>query len=352
MNFLVYKDDELNILYSVIDKFQMVFHPDVSPAGIIDHGKIASLKSADSDIIIVLDNNLVSPICEIGRKGFLTDADRMCKVAAVVTWAKTVGARISCGFSLFETDTQNLSLYPAELSRLQFLHAVDNIPAFIWKALAFGQIESIPECYLVKALNISERNYDYSETLQFLSAEAAIIKIVELLRENNMKPIDKFISFANWYADNFMIAECILFYAAATFANVQNVSMPKKFNSNIFEIVKKGIKNQAWDITYIINWNIVCSMKDDSECILFATDDITQKIIIMNTIPLGKIQYVLNAIFHTKNEKEKLSELFNTRFGSARIQPMFGLKEDEKVIRIKKIIFEEYSLLEKRCIDT
>jgi hypothetical protein len=227
---------------------------------------------------------------------------------------------------------------------LQFLHAVDNIPAHIWKALAFGDIDQVPNQYLSSEYKTDERNFEYNESVLYLSTEAAIIKIVELLRKESVTAIKKFVEFTNWYADNLMIAESILFYAAV-FANVPNVAMPKKYKSSDFSEVIKGIKNQAWDMTYIVTWSTVYSNETVDKCYMFSTDDITQKVIIVNTIPPGECLKALYSIFTTKKEREMLDILFESKFGKSRIQPMKELNDDEKVKNIKAIISEEYALL-------
>ena len=346
MGILVFEDDELDTLYSVINKLQLIFHPSICPVGNLDYHTIMELQSADKDIVILVDNNLASPICEIARNGSLKDYDRMVKVAAFILWSKSIGARISCGFSLFETDSQKLSCYTAESSRLQFLHAIDDIPSFIWKEIAFGNADSIPDEYLSGEYNTDERKFEYNENVLFLSIEAAVIKIVELLRQKSITSIDKFIEFSNWYADHFLISESVMFYAAAVFANVEHVEMPKKCKSKDFSLVKKGIKNQAWDLTYICTWSTVYSKETDSQCFMFATDDITQKVIIVNTIPPGECLKALYSIFTTKKETKKLDILFESKFGKSRIQPMKELNDDEKVKNIKAIISEEYGLLQ------
>ncbi len=97
-----------------------------------------------------------------------------------------------------------------------------------------------------------------------------------------------------------IVAESILFYAAAVFADIPNVALPKKYKSSKFPEVVKGIKNQAWDITYIVNWSVVYSKETDNQYFMFATDDITQKVIIVNTIPPGECLNALYSIFTTK----------------------------------------------------
>ena len=132
MDVLIFENDEFDILCTVINKLQLIFHPYICPDGKIDCHEIVKLQNLDKDIIIIVDNNLTSPICEIARNGYLKNADRMYKIAALIIWAKSTGARLNCGFSLFETDSQKLSYYTAESSRLQFLHAVDKIPIYIY----------------------------------------------------------------------------------------------------------------------------------------------------------------------------------------------------------------------------
>ena len=61
------------------------------------------------------------------------------------------------------------------------------------------------------------------------------------------------------------------------FLNVPCVNLPKKYKSYDFPIVKKGIKNQAWDIPYLINWSNLYSNETGDSCYMFATDDITLK---------------------------------------------------------------------------
>ena len=104
MDVLIFEDDELDALYTVMNKLQFIFHPYICPDGKIKIHKIIELQSSDKDIIILVDNNLASPICEIARNGYLKNPDRTYKIATLIVWAKSIGARLSCGFSLFVLD--------------------------------------------------------------------------------------------------------------------------------------------------------------------------------------------------------------------------------------------------------
>lgn len=351
MNFLCFEDDELDIMFQVINKLQICFHPTYAPNGIFSIDKLLELKSSNKDIMIIADNNLVSPICEIVTNGTLKNEERLRKVALFVTWSKYINARVTCGMGLIENDSAGFSNAVGEEQRLKFLHGVDSIPAMIWKDIAFGCRDYIPDQFLYKKTLNKLKKYDFNENFLFLSVELAIAKIAEIIRTPNLVPIDKFICFINWYTEHLDIAESVMLYAAMVFAGVKNVSLPKKVNSKSFTEIQRGIKNQAWDISYIATWSMFYYKEKDAttNCTMFATDDITQKIIVVNIIPPGQCYDSINEIFNTKAQREKLSDLYERRFGKARVRPFKNMTEDKKVTVVKELLNIEYEILQNMC---
>lgn len=346
MNYLFFEDDELDILYKMINSLQICFHPIYAREGQFSVQSTFELLHADKDISIITDKNLVSPICEIATSGILKDKFRMQKVAMLVTWSKYLNARLTCGIGLLENDTSGLSTATGEENRLQFLHGVDNIPANIWKDIAFGYRDEVPERFLYKGKVKEEKEYRFDDNLLLLCNEASVIKIVQLIRTSGMQPIDKFITFMNWYTDNLDIAESIVVYAALVFSNTPHVSQPKKSHSSDFAQVKKGIKNQAWDITYITMWSMQYFNEPNDSCWMFATDDNTQKLIVVNVIPPGECGKAIDAIFQTKSEGEKLRKLYSAKLGNARIRPFENMQMSEKVRAVQKLLSQEYTSLQ------
>ncbi|MFW5676559.1 MAG: hypothetical protein ACOCNL_09810 [Acetivibrio ethanolgignens] len=351
MSYLYFEDDELDILYQAINNLQFCFHPTYAPEGKFTVKASFELQSGDKDITIIADKNLVSPICEVAKNGTLNDKHRLQKVALFITWTKYLNARLTCGIGLLENDTAGLSTATGEENRLQFLHGVDNIPAIIWKNIAFGYRDAVPEAFLYRGTVTKNQNYNLDDHLLLLSNEAAITKIVELIRTTNMQPIDRFICFMNWYTDHLDIAESIMVYAAMVFASIPNVSPPKKAQSKSFDEVQKGVKNQAWDITYITTWSMLYYNEAQGSCNMFATDDTTQKIIIVNVLPPGQCAKAIDAIFTTKAQRKKLKELAETKLGAARVRPFRNMKEEEKITAVKGLLNKEYEALRKMCID-
>lgn len=349
MSFLYFKDNELDNMYDAINRLQICFHPTYAPEGKFSIKNVFALQVEDKDIIIIADKNLVSPICEIARNGTLRDKYRLQKVALFVTWTKYLNARLTCGLGLLENDTAGLSTARGEENRLQFLHGVDNIPAMIWKNIAFGYLDTVPDTFLYSGTIDNYQDYILYDNLLLLNNEAAIVKIVELIRTPNMQSIDKFICFMDWYTDHLDIAESIVVYAAMVFANISNVSPPKKALSKSFDEVQKGVKNQAWDITYIATWSMLYYKESSESCNMFATDDTTQKLIIVNVVPPGQCTETIDAIFTTKAQKKKLKKLAETKLGVARVRPFRNMEEDEKVATVKTLLECEYEILKNMC---
>lgn len=352
MDYLGFKDDELELFIQAVNKSQMFFHPKFAPYGEFSIENIFELQKGNKDILIIADKNFVSPVCEIAKNGKIKDADRFQKVALFVTWTKFINARTTCRIGLLENDTAGLSTITGEESRQMFLHGLDNIPAQIWKDIAFGYREEIPPQYLFDKVTPDEKEYDYKDGLHLLSNEAAMIKIVQLIRTSDLAPIDKFDCFMRWYADNLDIAESIMVYAAMVFGNIKWVAKPKSATSIDYQKVVKGIKNQAWDITYITTWSTEYYYETEEKCVMFATDDKTQKIVVANVIPQGQAATAVDSIFHTKSEAKKLEKLAMEKLGAARIRPFAGKSREEQKEIIKKLLLSEYDILRNMIENT
>ena len=344
---MLFEDDELDKLHEAINKLQLCFHPTYAPNGHFSAHDLFELQDDKKQVIVIADRNIVSPICEIATKGMLNDEYRMRKIALFITWTKYTRVQLASGLSLYENDSSGLASTSGEENRMQFLHGVDRIPCQFWKALAYGEIDQIPESYLYKDKEVHNIKYDFNDDFLYLSNEAAIIKIAQLLKTQEMSGIDKFIAFMNWYTDHLDIAESIMVYAAMVFKNVPHVDVPKGCMSKDYDKAVAGIRNQAWDITYIVAWSIRYRNEIGNSITMFATDDVTQKSIVVNIIPPGQCEELLNAAFDTKSQRKKLELFANAKLGPARIRPFGDTPLTEKVAIVKQLIKEEYDILRK-----
>lgn len=346
MSFLAFQDDELNYLIDTINQLQMFYHHTYAPLGKFDSHNIFEIQAKD-DVMIIADKNLVSPVCEMVKHGSLKDVLRMRKTAMFVLWGNYLNARTTCGLGLLENDTAGLSTVTGETTRKLFLHGINNVPSQIWKNIAFGYISEIPKEFLYTSEDevVEEETYICNDDLLLLCNEDATIKLVQLIRTKNVSGVDKFITFMNWYADNMDVAESVIVYAALVFCNAQNISKPKFCDSKNYDKVVKGIKNQAWDLTYITQWSTMYYNETDQKKFLFATDDITQKFIVANILPIGHCCENVYAAFETKSSHKKLDGIFNVKLGDTRIRPFKDKSKEDNIKTVRALISKEQDSL-------
>lgn len=345
MSLLLFEDDDLDMLFRAINNLQICFHHKYAPDGRFSVHSLFELQSDDKNVRIIADRNIVSPICEIATKGKLSDTHRMQKIALFVTWTKYIHAQLSSGLGLYESDTSGLSTVSGEENRLQFLHGVDTIPSQLWKWLAFGEIDEIPSQYLFKKGHIKNMKYDFSDNLLFLCNQAAVIKITQLIRTPELKGVDKFLTFMEWYAGHMDIAESIVLYAACVFMETPHVAKPKASKSKDFKRTIAGINNQAWDITYITAWSMQYRNEPECDVTMFATDDITQKVLTINILPPGECGSALRVIFDNNQDYNRIADFWNKKLGPSRVRPFSGRKNEENIEVIRQLVESELEIL-------
>ncbi len=345
MDILAFEDDELDILFEAINNLQIIYHPRYAPCGKFTIDTIFELEK--KEVIIFIDNNILSPIYEIITTGTLRDKLQLAKISAFILFTRYIRAQITCGLALFENDTAQKSSIPAEDKRQSFLFGVDKVSSIVWKRLAFGDIETIPSVFLSTfSIESNTKNYKNSNELHYIMHQVAIMRLLHFLKDNILDGFSRFILFFEWYADNLMLAESMVVYAALLFGNTDHVAAPKNYNSNDFEKVLNGINNQAWDMFYISHWSTYYYTEEKDSVYMFATDDITQKMIIANNEP-EEFPSLVATVFSSKKQKQKLLELFNSKLGENRVNPLKNKSKKEKIEYITQL----YKITEKAFKD-
>ena len=176
---------------------------------------------------------------------------------------------MTCGIGLLENDTAGLSTATGEENRLQFLHGVDNIPVVIWKDIAFGYRDTVPEVFLYNGTVTKNQNYNLEDHLLLLSNEVAIAKIVELIRTPSMQPIDKFISFMNCIPFIWILQKASWYMLQWYLQVFQMYPHLKKFSQNLLMRYKKvsKIKHGILHISQLGAYCIITRIKDPVICL-------------------------------------------------------------------------------------
>lgn len=301
MSIIVFENDEYFEIIEKISQLQCLFFNKFSPNGKYDIEKVEELKKLNTPIII--DNNILSPICECIRNGTIENKFTLQKIGLLITFSKMINAQLSCGFALIESETAMLSKYSAKELRQQFLYAVDEIPAMVWKQIACGYIDNIPKIFLKKfILKEDYNNYKKENNLTFLIIKASLFKMLNLIRDTTLSNFDKFLNFFNWTLDNLYVIESVIMYVGLVFGEIEGIHKPKNINSKNFNLIEKGINNQSWDLFYISIWSQFYFDCNDNEDYGFITDDFTLKYIIVNILPKDSVTNNLLCIFKTKKQ--------------------------------------------------
>ena len=68
MSVLILEDNEPDILINNINQLQIVYHPKYAPCGKFAIKDLFNFSK--KEIMVIVDNNIVSPICDLAKKAF------------------------------------------------------------------------------------------------------------------------------------------------------------------------------------------------------------------------------------------------------------------------------------------
>ena len=342
MSMLIFEDNEMQELLDTINQIQILFHPIYAPNGTISaHDYFELIKK---DVIIILDNNLVSPIYEVMKNGKTKNENGLKYAAILLLFSKCIHARVSSGFALIENEMNRKSKISSDEKNEFFLQAIDNIHPMVWKKYVYGEINKL-EFKPLDSINVKKTEvFNIEENIHFKIHKITLLKIVYYLRNTDLEPFEKFTNFLNWYFDNLIITESMVVYAAMIFSGVSGIKPPKNCFSDSFTKIISGIENQAWDMHHLSQWSTFYKNEENNKVFFFATNDITLKHILVNSIPLGEWYNVIPKIFSSKKQKEEIEQICEAKLGKNRIKP-FELSDSNINIILDKLLESETKAL-------
>ncbi len=312
---LIMDIEEQEYIWRVIEKNQLIFHPELAPEGYFDKAEFWR-KNAIKPFMLVLDRNLFSALLHICEQGTLKDSKEKLLIAFIMTWGAMNNVNISSGNAVMEYATSVSDQGQAEIEIGKFLHIINSYPDQMWLSLASGKIDRIPTCnfdgVIKKGLTVQ-----YSEGCDsFLNALAATMHIVPLFKDKTLSKFEKVMCFLEWIYDNSQVSNVILTYAILLLTNQEGVKAPKGINKGKYEDVIKGCENQAWDLSYIMNiGRLHAHEKEYDEDFLFATNDTLVKRIIVNLYSEHGVNGMLYSAFSQK-EYDKITDYIQIRMNN------------------------------------
>lgn len=331
-NFLLVDEKDIEFVWETTQKQQIIFHPEYAPYGVFDYTQFL-LSKRKKPFILCIDRNILISLLKFCKNGFLKDEKETRLVGLIMAWSDLNQINISSGFAIQERATQIQNQEKGLIELQKFFEIINNYPTQMWLQVAKGAITKIPPIDFTFEL-AKDITVDYSDGGDHYDmALVSLLRMIQLYRNKSLKPVEKFIEFFKWTCENLLISEYMLVYAILLFTEQENIKAPKNANSNSFDKIYEGCRNQAWDITHLTHWSTIYSYPENyDEEILFATnDDLLKRIFINRNGPNGWLG-VLNAAF-SKKDYNKIYDLVEEKIQN-RIKPDFGPNHKEYFLKL------------------
>lgn len=334
--------EDMEYIWDIVQKCQMIFHPDIAPDGKFDYKKFYYRKNK-KPMILFVDRNILSGLIKFCEQGSLKDKGESQLIGIIMTWAEMNNISISAGPAVQERATQINDQEQGLIELNKFLNIFDTYPGQMWLSVAKGQITEIPQIRFPSepAKNITAEYANGCD--HYYMTVASMVHMVKLYRNHVMQPVEKIMDFIQWTYDNLLVSQYVLTYVILLFTNQKNIKIPKCANSMNIGRIMSGCQNQAWDITYLSNWSTLYSNTEEyAEEFLFATNDILLKRIFINTHG----RYGINGLLYevcSKKDYDKILDLIENKMEN-RVKPDFG---STPYIYFQKLIDKEIDELKK-----
>lgn len=334
MSFMIFEDNEINIIWQAINDSQIIFHPNYFPEGQLSYSTLKEIQATKNPVVF-LDRNLLSSILNLARNGKLENKYEQQLIALLMTWCVANGVSVSSGPAIVEHANHSKNQQKSQLELQLFKDIFEFYPSMTWLRLFQGYINKIPK--FTKEVKEYKSNIDYtSPPDHVLMHTAEMLHLVYLLRTKKMTRIERICDFLNWNYDNLLICESTIVYVILLLTNQEGIKAPKNSMSNNINKVISGCKNQAWDLNYLSEWSTFFYNEDQyPELFLFATNDKLLKKIFIETYG-GNLNKLLTILL-TNKEIAEVEKIILEKGIKDRIKPNFGINPSQYF----------YSLIEK-----
>lgn len=340
MNFMIVDIEDIEWIWKMIGKLQLIFHPKYAAEGKLEYSEITRLGN-EKDILILIDRNLFIGLRDLASYGCLKDEKEMRIIALVMAWALLNNFPIAPGLALKECGTQVKSDLAAKMELAMFQEIFKYYPSMTWLKLADGEIDSIPVCDVPKTPYKIDVDYE-EEDDHFLIHFAEMLHLVSLLRNKELSAAEKMLNFLEWNYDKLIITESTIIYVAMLLTNQKGVRGPKNYNSNNVDKIFAGCRNQAWDLSYLSSWSqVYCNEDKYDKIFFFATNDLGLKRILVNTFADTKATGCIEYCFSEREAGRILAFIEQKQIN--RIKPDFG--ENPRQYLYELIKLEQDNLL-------
>lgn len=274
MDLILLQDDDLDVIFEMINNIQIIFHPYFAPEGIFCH--YDDFIKNKKDKVIFFDRNIVSMIYDYFSNGKLNKEEDMTKIILLLMFCNINRLQYNIGLAMNEyAEHTNNDVVVSQLNKI--LIYLSDIPFMILKNKLLTHDLNFN---LSNISNKYNRDFDFKfKSDYFLLSYCCVLKMAHIYL-SKMSSKDKILNYLDWHYDNLEISKYEITYAVLLFTSYPKIKAPKNINSGNYEKIISGCKNQAWDISYLTTIKNIKYHYSDYEY-FFATNDINLKLIFM-----------------------------------------------------------------------
>lgn len=218
---------------------------------------------------VIVDRNVASRMAQIARDGAVHPLNGPTQIAVdLMALAQSVNLNIDPSIAFHELAHLNGNAEASE--ELQWFRAADHGQAQAWIDVALKRKDALP-----LSAPAAQEDYDLSKPLfRWRRNYTVLLKAAEL-ELSNLSPKERMLALLDWMISDFMLAGPAAIYCSMYFAPLaMKAGMFKQLRSPNRDRALNGIKNAAWDVTYLSELvRHATSSNHDSDRFILATAD-------------------------------------------------------------------------------
>lgn len=244
MRHLVVDETEIKYITEFILEKKFIFHPKISPNGIMDFTDYYG-----RDYVLILDRNILTKLIDYFKKGFMKDDYIRRVLGSILFWSHFNNIPLNSGLALNEyANFKQDNSFASEENNI-FLKGINYYNPQIWLDVAMGRLFEISPLP-----NAQMKKYNFNvENEHLLMHLSEMYCITRLYYDKQLSTIEKICRFFDWNFNNLLICQYTIVYALIVFSG--NSKIFKGSNLPDFSHIQKICMNQAWDITYLSDWS-------------------------------------------------------------------------------------------------
>ncbi|WP_230768883.1 hypothetical protein [Sphingomonas sp. Leaf4] len=230
------------------------------PVGLLDIRALTYAEHVDGlETVLIVDRNLASRMAQLANEGAPRVWDLPTEVAInLMAFAQTMNLDIEPGLAFHELAHRQGDLVAQD--ELGWFRAADRGAARKWIDVAMrrsatvdlGDAGPVELHELSKPLMRWNRNY------------IAMLKVAQLALAGG-NPLSSLMSLLDWMIDDFILAGPAVMYAARHFGpRIASAKMLKDIRAADRDEAILGVRNAAWDVTYLSEFGRLSTLRDDT----------------------------------------------------------------------------------------